>query len=313
MVSAQERTRALAAFATSFYDQISIGGIALPAELRLAIVHEARHCLLNCEGCKSLPASVCLRPGASVYGVLSKPHMKHQMGDHLKNSSAVSDSVKTVVMNLVHTIINHQNRVNRKWYDETIRHLDLSGLLPRSVGGEKRKHLLSSAFVEILSLASVASAIQLTSLGLEDRLNVSFALPPVSLSAFNHGEDPSFVDWTDLLKNGLPRRDDACFSPYLLKSDINRTSLEYGKISQRGWTEMESLMHPMNPFYGMTMAGDDLYWVIALSNLFYLKGQDVAFAISRKLDPTKYCSDSFDRFDSELIGREVAKAHDCAF
>ena len=320
MVNAVQRLSAIQNLATRFYDHLQTSsGVALKADLRLAIVAEAKYCLDGCNGCSDLPQTACLRPNANIFKILESLH--HGTSDTMKELDTVSDETKTMITGVVHAVINHQSRLDFNWYNRTIESIaEARDILPSDIEGDKRTYLAVSAFQEIVALSVVANSIRFTELLLDTNLVEGASnfenlptLDTIQRSKAGRSQ-PLYLDWTDLVKRGKPREDETkCFTPYLYKFDIKKNSPQFMKLSEQAWKEAFDLMFPMTPRFGLTMCGEDLYFVEEVSGLFYLPAEQIPLCFSDKLDDTQFCSDSFNRRDSEWIAHHVAKAHDCAF
>lgn len=302
MVNPTERVAAFEAFAQEFNLYLTeTAGISLPAKVRCAIAHEARDALLN--GCPDLPSNACLRPGSNIFDTLSK--LPKKCGSVMNDYDFKG---KEAVIELIHAVMNHQGRlVDQDWCDATIKNLDEANLIPSNITGDNRKHLLCSAFVEILSITSVSTALHTTFLALEGKKVIE--LP--KLEAVKD-LSPIYLDWTSLLKIPPKFNSDACMLPYFLNSYINTESLEYSKISTQGWTAMKAVSEN-GPHLAFGWGGEDAYYVLKTSGVLYMDASDLLKFYNTKLNPKVHCVDSFDRFDSETVATAVATAHDCGF
>lgn len=322
MVIATERLGQLHGVAANFYDHLkTLPGVGLTAQVRLAIVKEARSCLMECPSSKRLPQSACLRPNADIFQLLDSIYHEANLADseNWQLINTIARESKQVIIHVVHSVIIHQGRLTRKWYDTIVEKIGAGNIVPDTIIGSHRYYLCHAIFQEIVALSIVSHAIHCCELLLSDLKCTSLKFPSVptieEVSSSKAGiSSPHYLDWTALTKKGTVRRDEAsCFSPYLFPSDIDKKSPEFQKISARGWSEAFDQMNPMNPLFGMTMCGDDFIFVEETSRVFYLSPEAIAMCFSDRLDPKTHCSDFFGRYDLEYVASQVAETHQCAF
>lgn len=110
-ISAEDRIKNLDAFAHKFNKHlIETPGVVLDGKLRWAVAVCARDALLRCQsGCGTLGQDACMRPGTSFEAIAD---LKHEPGFPLDD---ISPEISSTLTNLVHTVINHQNKVDATW------------------------------------------------------------------------------------------------------------------------------------------------------------------------------------------------------
>lgn len=310
-LTSSQRLLAFTEFAAAYNVYLKgIGGVVLSAELRLAIAHCARDALLKCAGCNSLPKESCLQPGTDIYTLISNG-IEHNESRILKKTSP-STVVYSMITSFVHTLINHQSRLNEQWYHQTIEALDKSELIPAVYVGERRLFYVLALFSEIVHVA-----------GLSHSLNIFFVsvgqqVPPLPDQVDNPSE-PSFFEWTKVLRKGRGLRYDKenTWSPFISTTDIDRDCLEFAKLAL-STLDKQFLLSKMTiskvPWSCVPFSPADLVWYCRWSELSYYT--DSMFNVLLPfvpLNPSVRCADSFSRYQVEIVASEVAAAHGCTF
>jgi hypothetical protein len=318
MVNAQERLANIHNVAERFYGHLkTAGGAVLSAEVRYAVVGEAQQCLLGCEGCKKLPQTSCLNPKEKVFDILEK--LDHIAASEPMKSLQLNENSKMLLVNLTHTVVNHQGRVNQVWYDDVIDKILLADdLLPdQSKSPQQRLWWAHVAYQEIASLCIIANSLHIAEKLLSNKGLFPFpSLPTNNLWKESEPKPSSLLmDYSSLLKTGDSIRRDTKrgFGPIVYRKDLNKRSPDFGRLSARSWKTVFEFISPLHPMFGLTLAGEDIYFVGEILRQFYLNGNDVLPCITVQLDPNKYCSTSFSRLDSELIAHQVSVTHACNF
>jgi hypothetical protein len=318
MVNAQERLANIHNVAERFYGHLqTVSGAVLSADVRCAIVGEAQQCLIGCEGCTKLPQTSCLSPNVKIFEILEK--LDHTITWEPMNALPLDEKSKMLLVNVVHTVVNHQGRVDQVWYDTVIAEILQARdvLAQKSKSNEQMLWWAHVAYQEIAALSMIANSLKISELLLSSKGLYPFpSLPTNNLWKESEPKpSPLLMDYCSLLKTRDTIRQDPKqgFGPIVYRKDLNRRSPEYTKISTRALVKAVEFMNPMHPMFGLTLAGEDLYFVGEIPHQFYLNGNDVLACLTIKLDPNKYCSTSFSRRDSELIAHQVAASHSCTF
>lgn len=245
--------------------------IVLTPELRTAVAAYAREALVKSKGGSGLPQNACLRPGTAFEAIAD---LKHESLIKCTDQKAAR-----VLSNLVHTVINHQTKVDYAWYEKTIKALGDLDLVPATFKGEARHVLVSSLYCEIVVSAIVSHGINITF--------VCMGLHPPALPTPSHLKDspgPTLLDVTTLLKNGSGLRyaSKAGFAPFFLYKDmfLPRASKSFSRF------ELETLKARLIievPFLGYSPSPHDLVVLDATVDV-YLYNQNVSYAFNTLYD-----------------------------
>lgn len=236
-ISVEDRFGAIEACAYKFGDHLTQNpGAVLPPALRLAVVHYAREAAFCTADASKLPQEACLKPGTSVYDVIEKIEHATEY-----QNEAVPVTVKNVLLTIVHSVVNHQGRLDQGWYDSSIQAiLTTDGILPSKEEDENKKQPLAYvAFSEILVLAATSHS-----------LNLAFfimgrPLPPLPTMDEMKLMEPMLLDWTALLKTAPRHNSKAWFAHFNYAGDYNKKSSGFKRISKEAWAVMKDMMDPM--------------------------------------------------------------------
>ena len=168
---------------------------------------------LECSGCANLPNDTCLKPGTTIYPLLDD--LKHDRTkeeemfaenqiqvittiDYRNNNDLKHDLTKEeemfaekqiqVITTIVHSIVNHQARIDVGWHDASLEAIKDAKIIP----SECTESQLQSALVEIITLTTLAH-----------HYNVAFIL----MGLKGGWELPSLADVKDAPKLQEPRFD----------------------------------------------------------------------------------------------------------
>ena len=261
-ISVANRVDAIHDYTSSFREHlIQSPGAVLTATLRLAVVHCAREAP-SCESCAhQLPHEVCLRPGTKRYDVIEK--IKHSCP---KLSGNVPESVKKVLVAIVHSIVNHQGRLDRGWYESVIEIIfKTEGILPVKEKDDEyqRQYLAYVAFSEILLLTAMVHCMNMAYLVMGRKL------PPLPTLDEMKAE-PMLVDWAALLKREPRQNASVSFARYNYPGDYNQRSLEFRSISKEAWKSMKGMMDRMDPCLPTAYATEDTVFMKQLGEVYYV-------------------------------------------
>lgn len=226
-LSPEQRLENLQAFARKFNRYlIETPGMVLSGPLRWAVAVCARDALF-CKGCATLGQNVCVRNAYE-----SIRDLKHPSDCPIKmTASTTSDCWTKTLQNLVHTIINHQTKVDESWYHHTMEALDNDlGLIHADREEESRRSLLASLYCEIVCVSLLSHSIHIMLLG---TVGQEAVIPLPSLDDMKHAPAPLMLDMTTIFRTRCcPRRtlrqtQEMGFAPYFVYSD-----LDYRRASQ---------------------------------------------------------------------------------
>ena len=261
-ISVVDRIGAINAFTTTFHDHLlqTPGAVLAPA-LRLAVVHFAREAS-KCTACaEALPQGACMRPGADLYAAIDKiDHSAQIQGDH------VPSEVQQVLLTVVHSIVNHQGRLDEGWYDSVIKKiLTTKGFLPSDMpeDDKNKQYLAYVTFSEILLLTVMSHCMSVAMMVMDS------SLPPLP-AIEEMTKEPMLLEWTELLKRA-PRHDEkVCFARYSFPGDFNTRSAAFKSISNDAWTSMKSMMDSMDPCLPVAYATNDTTLFKELAEVYFV-------------------------------------------
>jgi hypothetical protein len=171
---------------------------------------------LSCTGCAELPSDTCLRTtDTNIFQLLNElKHDDEQAANNADSGNLLDKAQVQLITTLVHSIVNHQGRIDEGWHDEALHALKDCHLLDKN---DKNESQVQSALVEIITLTGLTHAfnVALLLLGKPE----GFELPSLDKVAKNAPTPPRF-DPQDLLKPGetLTRDDDVARSAFFVTS-----------------------------------------------------------------------------------------------
>jgi len=274
-------------------------GAVLNSSIRLAVAKCAQTCT-KCKGCDELPMDACLMPGAKFFEVLKG--FKHDI-DQDNFPQAMDIKIKNLLTNLVHAIVRHQNRLDKEWYDDTIKDLQECNQL------NLKGTMANTAFCEIVTIASMSHGVKLLYTLLEEDAP---DLP--SFEDLSQSPQPMEIDITKMLKTKTIIRNKECIAnaPYILTADVDQNCPEFAKIPQAYHEKfIQAAVQDMTPFLALSMSPIDLAVFNGMfTNILYLGDQD--FIKFNSLNPRHHCA-GVTRFDLEIVATEVARTVSCGF
>lgn len=310
----ESRLRDLQHAAANFSTHLKTSpGTILPPHVRLGVAICARDALLGCKCCV-FATGVCLRPGSSFYDFLlqQKEHEPFPTNGNRDDEQSMSDNTKACLVNIIHTVICHQNKINGMWYKDALSALQSCGILADHVkksncadNGDTTNELelaSQAVFIEIILLTVTSHGIHSTFLALEVDIP---ALP--TWEEMKEAPEPMNICYSSLLHR--VRRDESkAFAPYFLAKDIRKNSPEYSKVEKEVWKELVSV----GPYICGAFAPNDIVMLQArFMSSFYLTLGEMLFHWG-ELDSTRHCS-HVTRHDMETVANAVAVAHNCDF
>lgn len=233
-------------------------GVVLPASWRLAVSDAARTAL-SCPGCAELGHDACLRPG-SVYSILSK--VDHQP-PLFKDTGVECATDAGVVLSLVHSVIHHQSKAEKAWYQSTIQDLDGTSFIPASISETSRQALTYSLFCEIVGLTVLSHGINIA--------YIAMGRVPPSLPELKDVDDsalrPSMLDMSTLLKPGKTLRFEAAWggwAPFVEFSDLDPVKLKE-HFTEAEVSRLGIRLQKIVPFIGIGLSLSDY----VLTDIFF--------------------------------------------
>jgi len=283
-------------------------GTILPAAWRLAIVAAAQEAL-DCKGCQS-SAETCLRPGSAFGYISSLLDHQEEPSVVLQGLDGAAEEAKTVVRNLVVTIVHHQTKVDDKWYDQTINALDKqTDFIPSDIVGEHRRGMLASLFAEILGLTIVSHGIGLSYRAVERSPPPMPRIQDVQPQALQ----PTMWNIAKSLKKRKELRVDkqgAGWAPFVEYGDLDKRHVADMFASDQIPFLKESMVAVL-PSAVLTMSPHDLLIEEEFFNTFAYHQKNI-FKTWVPLDPNHHCQ-GFSRHDKEIVAAAVAEKYQCGF
>jgi hypothetical protein len=291
-------------------------GIILSPQLRLGIAICAQDALLNCKrGChRALNQAACLRPGASFYAYCLD--MEHEPPFPMPPGSDRDVLIDACLINIVHAVVCHQNRLDGVWYRDALKAIQKSGILDGYTkefcceNDANELGLASNAvFYEVVVLAAVSHGIQSMFLALGSLGGMSDgSIPPLpSWKEMEHAPPPNNIRFSSLLKR-VRQYESEAHAPYFYNWDINKRSSEYELVEKEVW---KKLPMPSKPNICASFSPRDNAMMFEFMGKLYLSQMEMVFDWN-ELDTTKHCS-SVTRFDIETVAGAVATANNCDF
>lgn len=295
-LSAEDRWNNISQFTIDYLEYLSTsGGVVLPVETRLQVAQMAMDAT-SCAGCAALPQDACFRKGVDIYETLRSLETHDD------------ESRETVLLLMVHSIINHQGRLTKTWYETTLEKLDECGWIeekdaPR--GSEKRHYLLYSLFSEIALVATTVHCLNTTHLIMDKEMP---PLPDPSPDATL----PTGFDWSLAVKPGKSPMPRGCWAPFLKASDVDPDSPPLKNLDAK--TRKNHFKYGMGhgPHVALNWSVVDTAWFHRMMGLMYLEPNDMRSMFS-PLPSEKRCAQSFSRRDVEFIAFVIADTYGCAF
>jgi hypothetical protein len=233
--TAQGRLAVLERVASDFSRHLeTVQGAVLGPDLRLAVAQCARDALSYKKDDKGADESssqrqeqVCYSKNANLYEIFSQ--MKHEKP--IAVSSSVSQNVASTVTCIVYAIVNHQDKLNRQWYENCLEEIKTCGLIDASKYSASKRdvavHLACySALSEIILLTAMSHGFHVLYLALDK------APPKLPANAAAMAPGPSYVDFSLLLRRWRHDPDKTTASLYYLWPDVNKTSPEFLKLTE---------------------------------------------------------------------------------
>lgn len=294
-------------------------GTILTPELRLGVAICARDALLKCKsGChRELKQEVCLRPGTSFYAYCRDMQHEPPFPTPPKSSHRKS-AIDYCLLNIVHAVICHQNRLDEIWYKDALAALKSCGILDeyanqlKCVDVEDEMHLAShAAFCEIVLLAAVSHGLHSTFLSLGSLLVHDDMIVPSSLPSWEEMEgapEPSNIQFSSLLHRVRSKGPFDSHAPCFYRSDLNKHSPEYAKVEKEVW---EKIPNRPTPDICTSFSPRDNVMFMQFLGAMYLTPLEILLDWS-ELNSAKHCS-SVTRFDLETIAGAVAAEHKCDY
>ena len=209
----------------------------------------------------------------------------------------------------MHSVIQHQSRLDAKWYRRTLTELDkYTSLIPKRYVGEQRERLCATLFVEILAVAASSHMLHMALLCLGEDSITPLPKPPPHDPALQ----PSYVDiqTAGMLKGKRSFRNDAgvAHAPYVLARDYDRSSDAWAELGSDVQEYLLESMVPIHPFVSLGIAPLSVYLCSCMAGEISMPDR-VILTPWKELDPEQYCTDGFTRHDCETVMVATAEAY----
>lgn len=283
----------------------------LPGRARVGVAHAARHAVFGC------PCSQGIDDGLA----LNDYH--HEVCPELVQAFVTMDGVKAdeaakAVTDLIHPMTNCQHRLDKDWYLGIMDLLDKTGLIPQEHEGEKRQYFLHTLYCEIVLVATMVHSMYTFC------LTVGVDPPELPGMPNSQNDQPYWFDWTKAVKpsnNGLSHGGvfaliyGESWAPFLPRFSVDPESPEFNKIRNpprplRTWFNWMGIVPA--PFSGVTYSVVDFLWLHEWIDMAYASPAKHFFFPWKPLGGDHYCSNSFTRYDQEVVATAVAIGHKCA-
>mmetsp|Transcript_8246 Transcript_8246/g.16786 ORF Transcript_8246/g.16786 Transcript_8246/m.16786 type:complete len:287 (+) Transcript_8246:74-934(+) len=249
--------------------------------------------------------------------IVPAPHVLNRSRRQRSRESSLDDThgdqsgntKETVLLHLVHSIVNHQGRLDEKWYQTTLQKLDDCDFIPPETAPKdstKRTYLLYSLFSEVTLVATMIHCLSTTFLVMDQEF-------PIIPQASPQATSPTWFDWTRVIKAGESPKTKGHFAPFLTASQVNQKNpLVKDCLNVQTKTKLGNIMTSMGPYSAVSWSLLDMQWLFRMIGLLYIES-DSFMATFRPLDSTTHCSQFFSRLDAEVIATAVADAYECAY
>jgi len=211
----------------------------------------------------------------------------------------------------VHSIIQHQSRLEAKWYRRTLMELDkYTSLIPRRFQGEQRERLCATLFIEILAVAASSHMLHMALLCLGDDHNKLTPIPKPS--SHDSALQPSYSDiqTAGILKRNHAFRHDhtVAHAPFVFSRDYDRSSDAWIALGSDVQEYLLENMTPIHPFVALGLAPHSAYLCACMVGQIAIPDR-VVVTPWKELDSEHYCTDGFTRHDCETLMVATAEAH----
>ena len=216
------------------------------------------------------------------------------------------------VQAVVHTTINHQSKVDAKWYQRS--RLSLSkytSLIPKKIQGETRHVLAATLLAEILAVTAASHMYHVAclALGARDEIpplpNLPTSFPPPT--------------YQDIVTSGMLKRNRTvrcnpkiATAPHVLAGDYNTKSQAWQDLGSDVQDYLLEMMVPVHPLIALSLAPRSVRLVSRLSQDISLP-DEVVIQPWKELDPQLFCTDSFTRHDVETVMVATAEAYNTTY
>ena len=286
-------------------------GATLRPSYRYAVAQCARDAIY-CLGCTSLQ-QVCLRSGTSSTKSKTKPagvaatsgfasichNTKHddpiKLEKHRSSSSSSSTTaIESLLTSTIHAIVNHQVKLDKAWFDDTVSSIKKSGLIKtemyaKDMDANYLNLIASSCLTEIITISAMSHGIHVALLLLDKIDNDATAgditfLSNQQITIAEDDDHPSYLDLTKLLRQ-VRYDDKITASPYYTSKDILKSdgNSEWTKLSDFTKNQLPKMTDPMGPSTGIFIAPEDwCFFGRQCVSKLYLTGMFVSFAKNTK-------------------------------
>lgn len=304
VTTAAERKAQVEEAANAFVEHlVSNTGAELEASQRWLVCTLAV-AALKCSGCGDLPGDACLKPGADVFGVIGA------LNHDLETSSDVTDKKQLkAITTIVHTLVNHQSRIDEGWHDAALAAIQESGLIP----SDSTQSQYQSALVEIIILVSLAHAFNVAFLLMGKTKGLELPSLDYVREKAPKPHSPCF-DPEDLLKPGqkLRQKDFLARSPFYVASQVDRTSKAFTSLSPIVQEDILKFEGIMTPYVSCTLAPQYFPLLDQASRALYYDTFQVAFVLAFLTIKGDKCPGVV-RHDLETVAASLALTYACGY
>ena len=263
---------------------------------------------LDCSGCATLRTDACLKPGLDA----------HQLLGNLKHAELTPDVVKQlnldekqvhVITTIVHSLINHQGRIDEGWHDAVLSAIKEANIIPNN----STESQCQSALVEIIVLACLAHSYHVAFLFMGKQQG--WEVPPIASikDAPKLLQEPRF-DPQNMLKPGqsLQRDDTIARSAFFVASQVDRNASTFTSFSKEAQDGMLFFADSAVPWVCCSLVPQYAPLLLQAAETLYYDSNQLAFLFSFLTIRAEKCP-GVTRHDMETVAAALTGAHSCAY
>ena len=205
-------------------------------------------------------------------------------------------------------MVQHQSRLDAKWYRRTLMELDNhTSLIPKRFEAEQRERLCATLFIEILAVVASSHMLHMALLCLGDYNNLSPIPKPAT-----HGLalQPTYLDiqTAGMVKKRFRHDASVAHAPHVFARDYDRTSDAWAALGSDVQEYLLGSMMSIHPFVALGIAPLSVYLCAYMAGQISMTDR-VVLAAWKELDPDNFCTDGFTRHDFETLMVATAEAY----
>lgn len=278
--------------------------VCLPARLRWAVAAETLHSKSGCQGCNSL-SEMCVRHYSSYEMVKNLNHVSEQ-----RIPKGIQATKSWGILQLiVHGIVNHEARLDKKWYKSTIEEIASSNeLIPEEFVGKTRRILAVTLFLEVLAVVAAYNMVYVSHLLLDAEFTGLPELESVNEMTPTHN---------DMQSNGMIHKGEKLAKgekvpvPHITPEILNTESPAFRKLPSNLQTYMQGPIYS-GYYQSLSIVPASSYMVMEVAAGISLPPMELIKA-KGKMQPSLHCTKSFTRRDLYLSMAAVASANKSDF